>query len=76
MHTVSTSFLPISDNNRIFAALMNKMKAKLLLIVSFFFLLSQTLVAQEQDTVQRKKTRIHIEHYDIATFSTLSLMMI
>ena len=45
------------------------MKAKLLLIVSFFFLLSQTLVAQEQDTVQRKKTRIHIEHYDIATFS-------
>ncbi len=27
------------------------------------------LVAQEQDTVQRKKTRIHIEHYDVATFS-------
>ncbi len=39
------------------------------LIVSLFFLLSQTIVAQEQDTVQRKKTRIHIEHYDVATFS-------
>ena len=69
MHTVSTSFLSISDNNRIFAALMNKMKAKLLLIVSFFLLLSQSLVAQEQDTVQRKKTRINILHYDIATYS-------
>ena len=45
------------------------MKAKLLLIVSLFFLMSQTVVAQEQDTVQRKKTRIHIEHYDVATFS-------
>ena len=39
------------------------------LIVSLFFLLSQMAVAQEQDTVQRKKTRIHIEHYDVATFS-------
>ena len=48
---------------------MNKMKAKLLLIVSFFLLLSQSLVAQEQDTVQRKKTRIHIEHYDKAVYS-------
>lgn len=45
------------------------MKSKLLLIASFFLLLSQTVVAQEQDTVQRKKTRIHIEHYDVATFS-------
>lgn len=45
------------------------MKAKLLLIVSLFFLMSQIVVAQEQDTVQRKKTRIHIEHYDVATFS-------
>lgn len=45
------------------------MKTKLLLIVSFFLLLPQTVVAQEQDTVQRKKTRIHIEHYDVATFS-------
>ena len=69
VHTVSTSFLPISYNNRIFAALMNKMKAKLLLIVSFFLLLSQSLVAQEQDTVQRKKTRINILHYDKATYS-------
>lgn len=48
---------------------MNKMKAKLLLIVSFFLLLSQTIVAQEQDTVQRKKTRINILHYDKATYS-------
>ena len=48
---------------------MNKMKAKLLLIVSFFLLLSQTLVAQEQDTVQRKKTRINILHYDKVTYS-------
>ena len=38
-------------------------------IVSLFLLLSQAIVAQEQDTVQRKKTRIHIEHYDVATFS-------
>ncbi|MBR7024337.1 MAG: hypothetical protein IKI09_12845 [Bacteroidales bacterium] len=45
------------------------MKAKLLLIASIFLLLSQIVVAQEQDTVQRKKTRIHIEHYDVATFS-------
>ena len=37
--------------------------------MSFFLLLSQIVVAQEQDTVQRKKTRIHIEHYDVATFS-------
>ena len=45
------------------------MKAKLLLIASLFLLLPQAIVAQEQDTVQRKKTRIHIEHYDVATFS-------
>ena len=69
MHTVSTSFLSNSDNNLIFAALIEVMKAKLLLIISVFFLLSQMLVAQEHDTVQRKKTRIHIDHYDVATFS-------
>ena len=69
MHTVSTSFLPSSDNNLIFARYFITMKAKVLLIVSLFLLLSQTLVAQEQDTVQRKKTRIHIEHYDKATYS-------
>ena len=45
------------------------MKAKVLFIASLFLLLSQTLAAQEQDTVQRKKTRIHVEHYDVATFS-------
>ena len=32
-------------------------------------LLAQTLAAQEQDTMQRKKTRVHIEHYDKATYS-------
>ena len=69
MHTVSTSFLPSSDNNLIFARYFITMKAKVLLIVSLFLLLSQNLVAQEQDTVQRKKTRIHIEHYDKATYS-------
>ena len=62
-------FLPSSDNNLIFARYFITMKAKLLFIVSLFLLLSQTLVAQEQDTVQRKKTRIHIDHYDVATFS-------
>ena len=39
------------------------------LIASLFLLLSQLVVAQEQDTVQKKKTRVHIEHYDKATFS-------
>ena len=39
------------------------------LIVSLFFLLTQMLVAQEQDTVQRKKTRINILHYDVASYS-------
>lgn len=69
VHTVPTSFLPNSDNNRTFARYFITMKAKVLLIFSFFFLLSQFVVAQEQDTVQRKKTRIHVEHYDVATFS-------
>ena len=45
------------------------MKAKLLFIVSFFLLLSQPIVAQQQDSIPRKKTRIHIEHYDVASFS-------
>lgn len=40
-----------------------------LLIVLLFLLLAQNVVAQEQDTVHRKKTRIHVEHYDVATFS-------
>ena len=69
MHTVSTSFLPNSDNNRTFARYFITMKAKVLLILSLFLLLSQTIVAQEQDTVQRKKTRINILHYDKATYS-------
>jgi lipopolysaccharide export system protein LptA len=32
-------------------------------------LTTQSVAAQEQDTVQRKKTRVHIEHYDKATYS-------
>ncbi len=69
VHTVSTSFLPNSDNNRTFARYFITMKAKVLFILSLFLLLSQSIVAQEQDTVQRKKTRIHIEHYDKAVYS-------
>jgi lipopolysaccharide export system protein LptA len=69
VHTVSTSFLPNSDNNRTFARYFITMKAKVLLILSLFLLLSQTIVAQEQDIVQRKKTRINILHYDKATYS-------
>ena len=46
-----------------------KMKRIKWLIVFLFLLLSQMLVAQEQDTVKRKKTRIHIMHYDKVTFS-------
>ena len=45
------------------------MKGKVWPILSLFLLLSQLVVAQEQDTVRRKKTRIHVEHYDVATFS-------
>ena len=60
---------PISHNNRIFARYSITMKYVKWLIVSLLFLLSQMVVAQEQDTVQRKKTRIHIEHYDKATYS-------
>ena len=45
------------------------MKGKTLFITILFLLLSQFVVAQEQDTVQRKKTRINILHYDKATYS-------
>ena len=38
-------------------------------IAFLILLLSQLAVAQEQDTVQRKKTRINILHYDKATYS-------
>ena len=46
-----------------------EMKLKRLLIVSTFLLLAPLLVAQQHDTIQRKKTRVHVEHYDKATFS-------
>ena len=45
------------------------MKGKVWPILSLFLLLSQLVVAQEQDTIRKKKTRIHVEHYDVATFS-------
>ena len=45
------------------------MKGKALFIAFLILLLSQLAVAQEQDTVQRKKTRINILHYDKATYS-------
>jgi lipopolysaccharide export system protein LptA len=45
------------------------MKRAKLLILSLFLLLTQFVVAQQQDSVQRKKTKVHIEHYDKATFS-------
>jgi len=69
VHTVSTSFLPSSDNNLIFARYFITMIRIKWFIVSLLLMLSQTLAAQERDTVQRKKTRIHIEHYDMATYS-------
>ena len=38
-------------------------------IAFLILLLPQLVVAQEQDTMQRKKTRINILHYDKATYS-------
>ena len=45
------------------------MKLKKLFIVSLCLMLAQLVAAQQQDTQQRKKTKVHIEHYDKATFS-------
>ena len=45
------------------------MKARRLIVFLSFLLAAQSIVAQEQDTVPRKKTRVHIEHYDKATYS-------
>ena len=42
---------------------------KKLLIASLLILLAQILVAQHNDTVQRKKTKVHIENYDLMTYS-------
>ena len=42
---------------------------KRLFIATLLLLLSQMLVAQQQDTIQRKKTRVHIENYDLMTYS-------
>ena len=45
------------------------MNCRLLIAFLSLLLTTQFVVAQEQDTVQRKKTRVHIEHYDKATYS-------
>ena len=45
------------------------MNCRLLIAFLSLLLTTQYVVAQEQDTVQRKKTRVHIEHYDKATYS-------
>ena len=39
------------------------------LIASLLLLLTQTLAAQQNDTIQRKKTKVHIENYDKMTYS-------
>ena len=67
--TQNGASLPNSYNNRIFARYFTMMKGKVWFILSLFMLLSQLIVAQENDSVSRKKTRIHVEHYDVATFS-------
>ena len=40
-----------------------------LFILSLLFLLSQSLVAQQNNNIQRKKTMVHIENYDLMTYS-------
>ena len=45
------------------------MNCRLLIAFLSLLLTAQSVAAQEQDTVQRKKTRVHIEHYDKATYS-------
>ena len=45
------------------------MKVCQLIVFMSLLLAAQGVVAQEQDTVQRKKTRVNIEHYDKATYS-------
>lgn len=67
--TQNGASLPNSYNNRIFARYFTMMKGKVWFILSLFMLLSQLIVAQENDSVSRKKTRIYVEHYDVATFS-------
>ena len=45
------------------------MKARQLILFLLLLLAAHSLAAQEQDTVRRKKTRVHIEHYDKAVYS-------
>ena len=45
------------------------MKNRQLILILSLLLAVQHVFAQEQDTVPRKKTRVHIEHYDLATYS-------
>ena len=45
------------------------MKIRQLIVFLSLLLAAQVAVAQEQDTMPRKKTRVNIEHYDKATYS-------
>ena len=45
------------------------MKLKRFFIATLLIMLTQMLVAQQDDTVQRKKTKVHIENYDLMTYS-------
>ena len=45
------------------------MKGKSIAITTLLLMLSQLIVAQSSDTIQRKKTKVHIENYDLMTYS-------
>ena len=45
------------------------MRIKRCSIALMLLLLTQTLVGQQQDTIQRKRTKVHIENYDLMTYS-------
>ncbi|MBQ6769622.1 MAG: hypothetical protein IJP44_01430 [Bacteroidales bacterium] len=45
------------------------MRIKRCSIALMLLLLTQTLVGQQQDSIQRKRTKVHIENYDLMTYS-------
>ena len=55
--------------NLLLRVILKTMKYKRFYITVLFFLLAQMLVAQQNDTVQHKKTKVHIENYDLMTYS-------
>ena len=73
LKTMTCDYNYDSFNDRVKAVIVmvsgHRKRLKNSILFLLFLLLSQIVMAQEQDTVQRKKTRIHIEHYDVATFS-------